>query len=159
MDNDERSIDEMVAYNRKFKKAILDVMFTICDTLYMHCMPNPLLKIGKRGLLEREEKEGIVLVFGPHSTRDLSWDDNFIYCSIQFNGWEQVSIPFECIARMYDKNGHVIMQWVTLVGSKSDPEQIKAKTSTAEKTKEITQEKNLKHSKVIEVDFTKKKKD
>jgi hypothetical protein len=151
------SNEELVAYNRKFKKAVLDVLFSLSDTFYVHCMPNPLLQIGSRGLLDREQREGIVLVFGPYSTRNLNWDESGIQCEMQFNRWEQVRIPFECIDRMYDKGGQVNMMWATLVSSESHREEIAP--PPAEGTTEPPPPKKKDRSRVIEVDFTKKKRD
>ncbi|MBL8019270.1 MAG: stringent starvation protein B [Leptospirales bacterium] len=150
------SNEELVAYNRKFKKAILDVMFSLSDTFYVHCVPNPLLHIGSRGLQDREEREGIVLVFGPYSTKNLNWDETGIHCEMQFNKWERVRIPFECIDRMFDKSGQVNMQWATLVSAESHrEEQIVQKTESGA-TQEPARRKEK--SRVIEVDFTRKKK-
>ena len=96
---------------RKFKKAILDVLFIHCETFYIHCMPHEQLVLGKRGLLKKEQTEGQILVFGPYSTRKLTWDDDYLECEMQFSRWEYVRIPFDCIVRMFDKSGQVIMQW------------------------------------------------
>lgn len=153
------SNEELVAYNRKFKKAVLDVMFSLSDTFYIHCMPNPLLQIGTRGLMDREQREGIVLVFGPYSTRNLNWDESGIQCEMQFNRWEHVRIPFECIDRMYDKGGQVNMMWATLVSSESHRETEKLPAPAAEGTEETPPPKKKDRSRVIEVDFTRKKRD
>ena len=96
---------------RKFKKGILDVLFIHCETFYIHCMPHEHLVLGKRGLLKKEQTEGLILVFGPYSTRKLTWDDDSLECEMQFSRWEYVRIPFDCIVRMFDKSGQVIMQW------------------------------------------------
>lgn len=173
----DNSQTELIEFNRKFKKAVLDVMFSVCDTFYIHCLPNPLLLIGKRGLLEKEKKEGIILVFGPYSAKHLSWDDNFIFCDMQFQGWEHVRIPYECIGRIFDKSGQVIMQWATFVSPDSDqqkeilekkPEELpelgkpekfgKANKLEGPDIKEEKQKTKISKSKVIEVDFSKKTK-
>jgi hypothetical protein len=158
MSDNEIPSEELLIYNRKFKKAVLDAMFTVCDTFYIHCMPNPGLFMGKRGLVEKEKTEGIILVFGPYSTRHLSWDEEFIYCEMQFNQWEQVSIPYECIARMFDKNGQVIMQWATLVAPEDSADRKKKRTSLdkGEGREEKTEKRE--DSRVIKVDFGKKNK-
>ena len=164
MDTVDTSPEELVIFNRKLKKAILDVLFSNCDTFYIHCMPNPLLKIGKRGLIEKEETEGIILVFGPYSTRHLTWDEKSIQCEMQFGKWEKMIIPFECIARMFDKSGQVIMQWATLVSPEPISEEASVKTgiNSSSKKEETSKRKSTKSSKtknssVIEVDFSKKK--
>lgn len=104
---------EEVIYNRQIKRAVLGALFEACDTFYIHCMPHPDLYIGKRGLIDKEKTEGLILVLGPYSTRDLELDEQFILCDMQFSGWESVTIPYECIVRMFDKSGAVIMQWST----------------------------------------------
>lgn len=164
--------------NRVLKKAVLDVMFQHCDTFYIHCMPHDRLAIGTRGLQDREKEEGIVLVFGPYSTRHLSWDEDFLYCELQFNRWESVTIPYECIGRVFDKGGQVIMQWATpspeegsqvetgepaKESPKKDDSEVQAFTSKATKSggKRTSKEKGKAgdESRVIEVDFRNKRKD
>lgn len=163
MDNGETPPEEMVLANRRFKKAVLDVMFSMTDTFYIHCTPNPLLDIGRRGLVDREKNDGIILVFGPYSTRNLTWDDNFIICEMQFSRWENVRIPFECISRIFDKAGHVAMQWATMV-SQDTPASTPAKTSSDAETPppaEVPETERAgagtSKSRVIEVDFSRKK--
>ncbi|MEQ9367188.1 MAG: hypothetical protein RIF32_23345 [Leptospirales bacterium] len=118
MEGGNQNEEELLNHNRKLKKSVLDVMFQHCDTFYIHCMPDPELQIGTRGLVERETEEGIVLVFGPYSTRHLSWDDQFLFCELQFSRWEQVRIPYECVGRVFDKGGQVIMQWATMTAER-----------------------------------------
>lgn len=170
--------DEM-RHLRKFKKAILDVLFLHCETFYIHCMPHESLVLGKRGLLKKEQTEGLILVFGPYSTRNLTWDDDSLQCEMQFSRWEFVQIPFDCIVRMFDKSGQVIMQWalpeaqevsgpdLKLHVSDSDPKQ-DIQESTSENTprsaqksaKRATRKKSAstKEDNVIEVDFSQKNK-
>lgn len=151
--------EEQLRYNRRLKKAILDVMFRDVETFYVHCMPSSLLEIGRRGLVDKETKEGIILVFGPYSTRHLSWDDNLIYCDMQFGRWEQVAIPYECIARIFDKTGQVIMQWAVL----NTPDGQEEPAPAARIPEPIATEAQAPVTgddahRVIKVDFTKKKK-
>lgn len=145
--------NELQALNARFKKSILDVLFSVCDTFYIHCMPHSSLVIGKRGLLDREKEEGIILVFGPYSTRGLSWDDEHIYCEMQFNSWERLTIPYGCIARMFDKTGQVLMHWSTF--DRQDAPLPGPASGSAGTRSDRDKEKE----KVIEVDFSKKKKD
>lgn len=170
MKNDD-SQQELIRYNRKLKKEILNVLFRECDTFYIHCLPNPGLEIGSRGLVDKEVTEGIILVFGPYSTRTLTWDEEFIHCDMQFNTrWESVHIPYESIYRMFDREGQVLMQWSTFVseedgqipsfnreasfmGTALGPQEDSTNTEVE------TEESEGGSSRVIEVDFTKKKKD
>ena len=144
---------EQIEANRKFKKAIIDVVFTHCETFYLHCMPHPHLHVGKRGLIDREEQDGIILVFGPYSTRNLSMDDRYLFCDLQFNRWESVRIPFECIARVFDKGGQVIMQWATIMEVDEDEPARAAKTPGPT----VAQTEPPADSRVIEVDFKNRK--
>lgn len=142
--------------HKAFKKDILDVVFTHCETFYIHCMPADELKIGTRGLIDQEPKDGIILVFGPHSNRDLSWDEDFIFCKLQFTKWENIQIPYECISRVFDKSGQVIIQWATI--SKNDVEvKITEPGIKAGEHNKCDSKKEDPESKVIEVDFTKKR--
>ena len=157
--NDENQ--KMVQYNRKLKKQFLDIMFRESEAFFIHCAPHPGLNIGRRGLLDKEKTEGIVLVFGEYSSRNLSWDDNFLYCELQFQKrWEFISIPYECILKIFDKEAQFLIQCV-VYESKEDGERIKSASTKAEKEmteKEkrtaVTEETD---SKIIEVDFSKKK--
>ncbi|MBI3396234.1 MAG: stringent starvation protein B [Spirochaetia bacterium] len=139
MDTGEMPPEEVVQLNRKFKKSIMDVMFNMTDTFYIHCLPNPLLQIGNRGLVDREKADGIVLVFGPYSTRALSWDEQFIHCEMQFGRWERVRIPFECVARMFDKGGHVSMQWATMVSQDTSDTGATKITSASSAAKKLSE--------------------
>ncbi|MBE7440363.1 MAG: stringent starvation protein B [Spirochaetales bacterium] len=143
--------NELLAFNARFKKAILDVLFSVCETFYIHCLPHSGLVMGKRGLLDREKEEGIILVFGPYSTRGLSWDDAHIYCEMQFNAWERLTIPYGCIARMFDKTGQVLMHWNTFDQIEAGARKENGSVGEARPDKE--------KEKVIEVDFSRKKKD
>ena len=161
---------ELLNHNRRLKKAVLDVMFQQCDTFYIHCMPDPELQIGTRGLEDREKEEGIVLVFGPYSTRHLSWDDRFLFCELQFSRWEQVRIPYECIGRVFDKGGQVIMQWATMTAERTRLDEVSGtgpKNAGSEK-KSLKKEKRpageesskkAEDSRVIEVDFRNRRKE
>ena len=168
MDSGDTDDSDLLEYNRKLKKAVLDVLFSQCDTFYVHCMPNARLLIGKRGLVEKEKTDGIILVFGPYSTRSLSWNETSIQCEMQFGRWEPVLIPFECIGRTFDKSGQVLMQWATIEAPEEEPKIQEAaneknesdiKTVAPKKRKKNEEEDEVKgESRVIEVDFTNKKK-
>lgn len=171
MDKGDISRKELIEYNRILKKGILDVMFRLSETFYIHCTPNPGLIIGKRGLLEKEKEEGIILAFGPYSTRTLSWDDYFIFCEMQFQGtWEAITIPFEAMFRIFDKNGQVLMHWTTYTSYGKDEDEgeegtkiesiesreKKEASSITDSSKEKEESKDT-HT-VIEVDFAARKK-
>jgi hypothetical protein len=165
MDKGDTEDPQALEKNRKLKRAVLDAMFTHCDTFYIHCMPHPDLVIGKRGLADREQEEGIVLVFGPYSARQLSWDERFLHCELQFSRWERIAIPYECIARLFDKAGQVIMQWSTPKRETVEARRTE-KTRKPEAAGEASAETDAPQRKekddaprVIEVDFRKRKKE
>lgn len=105
---------EDIAYNRRLKKALVESLFEVCETFYLHCLPHPELFLGARGLVDNEKEEGIVLVFGPYSARRLSWDEKSIDCDMHFARWEPVHIPWECVHRVFDKPGQFLLQCVTM---------------------------------------------
>lgn len=157
---------EDLAYNRRVKKVVVETLFEVCETFYLHCVPHPDLYLGGRGLIDKEKEEGIVLVFGPYSARRLSWDERGIDCDMHFARWEPVHIPWECVHRAFDKPGQFLMQWVTMNvpeptlrdASKLDQEEpaSDAEPSSGESPAQGTPEKEP--EKIIEVDFTKRKK-
>jgi len=162
MDDEDKQSREMLLYNRKLKRAVLDTLFRETETFYIHCMPTPLLIIGQRGLVDGEKA----------STRHLSWDDSFIYCDMQFGKWEHVTIPYECIIRMFDKSNVLVIEWMTMIDpsleEENKPELSLTESTTNEKPRtapvinrqiETPRSENNKfnESRVIKVDFTKKK--
>lgn len=136
---------EEIEYNKKIKKAIFEVLLEEANTFYIHCINHPKLIIGDRGLLEKEKEEGIVLVLGPYSYRNLHLDEKGISCEMNFAKWEYVYIPYECIFRFFDKAGHCLFQFLVIQNSEEE----------SEKKEEIPQNDK---EKVIKIDFTKKNK-
>ena len=106
--------EDFLDTNRDLKRAILQSMFDFCDTVYLHCAPHQNLSMGKRSLSQKERELGILLVFGPHSIKNLQLKDNLIKCQLEFKKWEQVIIPIDAINQIFDKEGHVIMEWAHL---------------------------------------------
>jgi hypothetical protein len=147
---------EDLKYNRSFKKAIFEVLLEQTETFYLHCLNHSELKIGTRGLLEKEKVDGIILVFGPYSYRKLSWDERGIYCEMNFGKWEDVFIPFECIFRAFDKAGHFIMQFITM-----EVKEEKKENSFQQEDLNVDHKKNPtkeQQNNVIKIDFKKHKK-
>ncbi len=144
--------EEDLNYNKILKKSLFEVILEKTDTFYVHCMNHRRLSIGSRGLLENEKKEGIILVFGPYSYRNLDWDENAIYCEMNFGKWESIVIPFECIFRIFDKAGHFIMQFLNMeLDSYEKKLQKESLNSDSLKTKENSDDN------IIKIDFSKKK--
>ena len=109
-----------------------------------------------------------MLIFGPHSLRHLFLDDEYIHCELQFDRWESLQIPYECIARMFDKGNQFYMQWTTyspeddlrspaarpriaIAPKNPSPTQKKKKTKTALTSAKSKAKKSS--SRIIEVNF------
>jgi len=88
---------------RKFKKGILDLLFDHYDKFYLHIAPLKRVFIGRRGFVGDEQKNGLVLVFGPNSYKTLQWDEEYMYLDMKFSGkWESIVIPFDAIVAAFD---------------------------------------------------------
>ncbi len=162
--------------NCALKRSAILSLVEHSPTFYLHCVAHPQLSLGRRKLTGREEQDGILLVFGPHSYRSLTLDKRFLCCELQFQRWETITIPLEAISRSFDKSSHVVMQWMTLAptievrkkrtpykirGSGKDntyffPPKKKSDTSLEKGLSNKKKEKKEKKvaSRVIEVDFS-----
>jgi hypothetical protein len=157
---------EELAYNRRVKKLVVEALFEACETFYLQCVSHPDLNLGGRGLTEREEQEGIVLVFGPYSTRRLRWDDLGIDCDMHFTRWESVHIPWECVKSAVDKAGHLLIQWLPMTvrepnlrdAAKVEQEEPSAAPEFQAGEKSDLPTPGREPEKIIEIDFTKRKK-
>lgn len=139
---------EEIEYNRKIKKSIFEVLLEEANTFYIHCIDHPQLVIGDRGLIGKEKEEGIVLVLGPYSYRNLHWDEKGISCEMNFAKWEYVYIPYESIFRFFDKAGQCLFQFLVIQNNEQE----------LEKKEEALQKDQNEQEKVIKIDFTKKNK-
>lgn len=82
----------------KFKQKIISEAVSYFDKIYLHVLPHEKLIIGKRGLINSEKNNGIVLAVGSSSCTDLRLNDEDIYARLRFNGvWEDVIIPYEAV--------------------------------------------------------------
>ncbi|MFN3605417.1 MAG: hypothetical protein ACK4UJ_11980 [Leptonema sp. (in: bacteria)] len=135
--------EEDIKYNKKLKKSVFEILLENSETFYIHCWNHPNLVIGSRGLTDLEKQEGMILVLGPYSYRNLNWDEDTISCEMNFAKWESVEIPYESIFRFFDKRGQILVQFLVL------------ETEEKIKQKKITQE----QENVIKIDFTKKNKE
>lgn len=142
--------EEDLNYNKILKKSIFEVILEKTDTFYIHCMNHRRLYIGSRGLLENEKKEGIILVFGPYSYRNLDWDEHAIYCEMNFGKWETITIPYECIFRIFDKAGHFIMQFLNM--------ELESYEKKLEESINSESENKSSEDNIIKIDFSKRKK-
>ncbi len=79
---------------RSFKNDLFKLYWEKFGTFYMHVLPHPQLKIGKRGLVGDEKESGIVLVFGPKAVREVQAMELELFAELQFGyNWESVNIP------------------------------------------------------------------
>ncbi len=149
---------ELMEYNKELKKSILDDLFRKTTSFFIHCTPHPDLVLGSRGLINNEKTEGIVLIFGPYSTRNLTWDDDSIYCEMQFGTqWQQVVIPYLCISRMYDKDGQFLMHWTAYNANPADTSKKFGGPERTSRSEKLIKKKSS-ESNVISVDFGARKK-
>lgn len=131
-----------------YRKDILSTVFDNYDKFYMHVAPLEDVIIGKRGLLNQESEQGIVLVFGKSSYKDFEWDEKFIYTTMKFGGaWEHLMIPINGIKAIFDDpvNPEFIFNFKVLESNTlNDTEKVKKKPQT------------IKDGNVISLDFGKK---
>ncbi|HRG44740.1 MAG: stringent starvation protein B [Leptospiraceae bacterium] len=136
---------------RDFKIQLFDTYWEKFPTFYLHILPHPNLEMGKRGLVGNEKESGVVLAFGSTAVRDISSQSDYLYAELQFGfSWEKLIIPWDAVFRIYDKGQNSITQ-LRVFEDELDFSKSEAKPKKPEKKKESIE------SKVIEVDFTRKK--
>ena len=107
--------------------------------------------MGKRGLVGNEKESGVVLAFGSTAVRDISSQTDYLYAELQFGfTWEKLIIPWDAVFRIYDKSQNAITQ-LRVFADELDFSKSEANPKKPQKKKDTIQ------SKVIEVDFTRKK--
>lgn len=134
---------------REFKSRLFDTYWEKFGFFYIHVIPHPSLEIGTRGLVGKESEMGVVLAFGASAVRDISSQPDYLYAELQFGfKWEKLIIPWDAVYRIFDKTQYAVTQLRVILDSPLfvEPEEEKKET----KKPDID-------SKVIEVDFTKKK--
>lgn len=86
-----------------FKKELFYSLIEKNEKFYINIMSVDDLKVGKRGLTEEEKKNGLILVFSNTSYKNLTSDDEFLYCNMRFSGlWEEIVIPIYAIHIFFD---------------------------------------------------------
>jgi len=86
-----------------FKINIIDTVFKHYDKFYLKILPSAKLIIGRRGLIGDEVQNGIILIFGPYSYKDFTWDSTIIDVKMKFSGkWENIVIPLSSISAVFD---------------------------------------------------------
>jgi hypothetical protein len=96
---------------RSFKSELFQLYWEKFGTFYLHVLPHPKLIIGKRGLIGEEIESGIILVFGPKAVRDVQIYEFDFFAELQFGyTWEDVTIPWDSVFRIYDKTQSSLVQ-------------------------------------------------
>ncbi|MCB1179446.1 MAG: stringent starvation protein B [Leptospiraceae bacterium] len=143
---------EEVKTLREFKSRLFDLYWEKFGFFYIHVLPHPSLEIGTRGLVGKEKESGVVLAFGASACKEISSQQDYLYAELQFGfKWEKLIIPWDCVFRIFDKPHNSITQLRVVTDHPifdDTPEDKKNKEEKAPKSE----------SKVIEVDFTGKKK-
>ncbi len=136
---------------RDFKIQLFDTYWEKFPTFYLHVLPHPNLEMGKRGLVGNEKESGVVLAFGSTAVRDISSQLDYLYAELQFGfSWEKLIIPWDAVFRIYDKGQNSITQ-LKVFADELDFSKSQSAPKKPEKKKDTIE------SKVIEVDFTRKK--
>ena len=135
-------------YNlREFKSKLFDLYWEHLGSFYIHVLPHTLLKIGNRGLLNKEVTDGIILNVSNKSVKEVKSYSDTILLELQFGSkWEKCIIPWDCIVRIFDKyqnSANILKCYIDTPISIEDKEEIK---------KEVELPSN-----VIKVDFSKKR--
>jgi|GEM_PF-4371908 hypothetical protein len=93
----------MLNIENDIKKEVFNLLIKKSYKFYINILPTEHLIVGKRGITEEEKEAGLLLVFSNTSYKNLTTDDNFIYCDMKFRGiWESLQIPFYAINYMVD---------------------------------------------------------
>ena len=99
---------------RNHKKRLFELYWETYGIFFSHLIPHPNLKIGSRGLVENEKKNGLLLIFGETSTKNLALEEDYIYAELQFGAkWETLEIPWNCVYAFYDKEQTSVSQFET----------------------------------------------
>jgi len=137
--------------NTSTKLNILKELITSSEKIYLHIIPHPDLFIGKRGLIDKEKEEGVVLVFGHQSYRNITFENNFIYVDMRFAGkWESLAIPVTAVTTVFDSPVAPTFVFNFNLLSEVHKNTDDKKTITSENKKTKNQ-----RGKVIKIDFKK----
>ncbi|MDX1957268.1 MAG: ClpXP protease specificity-enhancing factor SspB [Leptospiraceae bacterium] len=144
---------EELKYLRDFKSRLFDLYWEKFGFFYIHVLPHPSLEMGARGLIGKETESGVVLAFGQSACKDISSQSDYLFAELQFGfKWEKLIIPWDAVFRIFDKSQNSVTQLRVIFDepifedNKQDKTEVKSiKKSSAD-------------SKVIEIDFSSKKK-
>lgn len=133
---------------RNFKSTLFNLYWEQFGFFYIHVFPHPELKMGTRGLVGKEAEAGVILAFGPNACKEVSAESDYLYAELQFGlKWEKLFIPWDSVFRIFDKAQNSLVQLRVIKD---------APTFTSEQEKPGKPKKHS-DSKVIEIDFTRKK--
>jgi len=62
------------------KKKIFTLLLERNERFYINILPVDDLKVGRRGITENEKQNGLTLIFLGTSYKNLTLDENYIYC-------------------------------------------------------------------------------
>lgn len=134
---------------RKFKSTLFNLYWEQFGFFYIHVFPHPELKMGNRGLVGKEVEAGVVLAIGPTACKEISAEEDYLYAELQFGlKWEKLFIPWDSVFRIFDKTQNSLVQLRVFRDIPS---------SLGSTDKKETKSKKNPDSKVIEIDFTRKK--
>lgn len=133
----------------ELKKSVFHEMLGISGRVFLVAKYSENAMIGTRGFTEDEMKNGIVLVF--NSRMNFSWDESGITSTLMFGASPQKCfIPVDDIVVVYSPELNA--QFVTAPLSAQAKPDVKAEKQDPEEGK-----KNSGDSKVVKIDFQKKK--
>lgn len=142
------------SYMDSLKRDVFHKILNMAGRVYILVRYSEGVKLGNRGFNEEEQNNGIVLVFNTHM--NINWTDGAIKVKLSFGTTvERCYIPSEDITLIFSPDINVRL----IVGDRREDNpsvdgtpQLKTKSKTAKSSAE------KKGGKVIEVDFTKKRK-
>lgn len=128
------------------KREVFFSLLDIAQRVFVHVKPSEHVVIGRRGLVESEVDEGIVLVFNPGM--NFIWADDAIEATLVFGGnAEKCYVPASEILAIYSPDAGV--QFIVSPDVKRSPKKKAAKKADSGVAAEDG-------GKIISVDFSKK---
>ena len=135
----------MVSDMHDLKKQIFYDMLALAGRVFVVVRHSEGVEIGSRGFLPAEREKGLVLVF--NSRMNFSWDDSGISAKLVFGSTtENCFIPHREIVSIFSPE---LSAQFSVSAADSEPE--------PDKTEKTLPEKPASDSKVVKVDFNKKK--
>ena len=127
-------------------KKIISATLDEREKIYIHALPNKDLVIGRRGLINHEQTEGILLSISAASATDLVLEETLLYVKLRFSGkWEDVFVPYDSIRMILDdlKEPTIVFNFIPVENIPNNP-------------KPVSDNKKQTTAKVIRPNFNKK---